>query len=349
MWALLLSLVFLFACGKKEQKPQEQRAQKPVVITTYTVSSQEVEEYYTTKGYFESPQDVILKPEVSGRVAQLYVEEGAFVRAGQPLLKIDPSEYENTLRQLQAQLSQAKVNYENQRAIVERRRMLFEKELIAKEEYDNALAQLRAQEELLKSISSQIANAQLMVSKTVLRAPFSGYIAQRFVSVGDYLTPQSQTFRLVSLNPLRVVFQIPQELVAFGKVGKMVDLEVEGVGTVKGRVVFVSPVADQNRLLTIKALVDNRENLIKPGMYALVKLPTQKVSAFVVPERAVVLRGAKKIVWKVEGQKVMPVEVQVLKQEDGKAYIKADLKDGDQIALDNAFLLREGVAVEIKR
>jgi membrane fusion protein (multidrug efflux system) len=303
MWALLLSLVFLFACGKKEQKPQEQRAQKPVVITTYTVSSQEVEEYYTTKGYFESPQDVILKPEISGRVAQLYVEEGAFVRAGQPLLKIDSSEYENTLRQLQAQLSQAKVNYEN----------------------------------------------QLMVSKTVLRAPFSGYIAQRFVSVGDYLTPQSQTFRLVSLNPIRMVFQIPQELIAFGKVGKMVDLEVEGVGTLKGKVVFVSPTADQSRLLTLKALVDNRENLIKPGMYALVKLPTQKVSAFVVPERAVVLRGTKKIVWKVEEQKVMPVEVQVLKQEGGKAYIKADLKDGDQIALDNAFLLREGVAVEIKR
>jgi len=69
----------------------------------------------------------------------------------------------------------------------------------------------------------------------------------------------------------------------------------------------------------------------------------------VVPERAVVLRGTKKIVWKVEGQKVMPVEVQVLGQKDGKAYIKTDLKDGDQIALDNAFLLREGVVVEVKR
>ncbi len=349
MWVLLLSLVFLLACGKKEQKAQEQNTQKPIVITTYTVSSQEVQEYYSTKGYFESPQDTILRPEISGRVVQLYVEEGAFVKAGEPLLRIDSSEYENTLRQLQAQLSQVKVSYENQIAIVERRRSLYEKELIAKEEYDNALAQLRAQEELLRSIKSQIDNAQLMVSKTVLKAPFSGYIAQRFVSVGDYLTPQSQTFRLVSLNPLRVVFQIPQELLAFGKVGRMVDLEVEGVGPAKGKVSFVSPTADQNRLLTLKAVVDNRENLIKPSMYALVKLPTQKVLAFVVPERAVVLRGTKKVVWKVEGQKVLPVDAEVVKQMDGKAYIKANLKDGDRVALDNAFLLREGVVVEIKQ
>ncbi|WP_333784027.1 efflux RND transporter periplasmic adaptor subunit [Thermocrinis sp.] len=349
MWVLLFSIVFILSCAKNDNK-QEPRGnfQKPTVITTYTLSDQEVWLHYQTKGVLEAFNDVLLKPDVAGRVVELYVEEGSFVKKGQPLLSIDSSEYENTLRQLQAQLAQARVSYENQKALVERRKALFERDLIAKEEYENALTQLRVQEELINSINAQIANVKLQLSKTTLRAPFSGYIAQRFVSVGDYVTTQTQTFRLVTLTPIRVVFQIPQELVSFAKPGTLVDVEVEGVGVFKGPIIFISPVADSNRLITLKAKLENRENLLKPGMFAVVRLPTEKTSAFAVPERALVFRGTKRIVWKIEkDNKVVPVDVQVLKQEGGIAYIMGDLQRGDRIALENASILKEDVKVEI--
>ncbi|WP_029552170.1 efflux RND transporter periplasmic adaptor subunit [Thermocrinis jamiesonii] len=350
MLALLFFILLVFSCAKNETKNNSQKPTEKTVITTYTLSSQEVQLYYQTKGYFEAFKDVFLKPEVSGRVVELYVEEGSFVKQGQPLLRIDSSEYENTLRQLEAQLAQAKANYENQKALVERRKMLFERDLIAKEEYENALVQLRVQKELINSINAQIANIKLQLSKATLRAPFSGYIAQRLVSLGDYVTTQTQTFRLVTLDPIKVVFQIPQEFVSFAKLGTLVDVEVDGVGVFKGSIIFVSPVADQSRLITLKARLENSKNLLKPGMFAVVSLPTEKVSAFAVPERALVLRGTKKIVWKVEeGGSVVPVEVQVLRQERAIAYVKGDLQDGDRIALENASILREGAKVEIKQ
>ncbi|WP_448587878.1 efflux RND transporter periplasmic adaptor subunit [Thermocrinis sp.] len=345
MWAFLLCLLLILSCGKQEnQKPQ-----RALVITTYTLSSTDLQLYYETKGYLESFKDVFLKPDIAGRVIELYVEEGSFVKQGQILLRVDSSEYENTIRQLQAQLAQAKVSYENQKALVDRRRVLYERELIAREEYENALAQLRVQEEIINSINSQIANARLQLSKTTLRAPFSGYIAQRLVNLGDYITTQSQTFRLTSLNPLRVVFQVPQELLSFAKLGTTVNVEVGNVGSFKGSIIFVSPVADQNRLITLKAQVENQQGILKPGMFAVVNLPTERISAFPIPERALVLRGAKKIVWKVKEDEVVPVDVQVLKQEKGTAYVKGDLKEGDKIALDNASILREGVKVEIRK
>ncbi|WP_448584050.1 efflux RND transporter periplasmic adaptor subunit [Thermocrinis sp.] len=350
MWAFLVIIVFVLSCAKNESRQEIKNIKKPTVITTYTLSSQSVQLYYQTKGYFEAFKDVLLKPDIPGRVVELYVEEGSFVKQGQPLLRIDPSEYENTLRQLQAQLAQARVSYENQKALVERRRVLFERDLIAREEYENALAQLRVQEEVINSINAQIANVKLQLSKTILRAPFSGYIAQRFVSLGDYLTTQTQAFRLVSLNPIRVVSQIPQELVSFARLGALVDVEVDGVGVFKGSIIFISPVADQNRLITLKAKLENRENLLKPGMFAMVSFPTERTLAFAVPERALVLKGTKKIVWKVEkDNRVVPVEVQVLKQEKGMAYIKGPLQEGDRIALENASILIEGAEVEIKQ
>ncbi|RME09257.1 MAG: biotin/lipoyl-binding protein, partial [Aquificota bacterium] len=131
------SLTFVLSCQKQAQKPQDQQTQeRKVVVSLYRVKSEDVPIEYSTKGYFEGEKDVILRPLVSGRVLNLFVEEGDFVRSGQALLKIDPADYENTLRQFEAQLAQARASYENQRAIAERRRFLFERELIAREEYE---------------------------------------------------------------------------------------------------------------------------------------------------------------------------------------------------------------------
>ncbi|QWK12836.1 MAG: efflux RND transporter periplasmic adaptor subunit [Aquificota bacterium] len=345
LWLGILVL-FVFSCQKKEvQKPQERK----VVVSLYTVKSEEVPIEYATKGYFEGEKDIVLRPLVSGRVLSLFVDEGSFVKAGQPLLKIDPADYENIVRQIEAQISQAKANYENQKAIVERRRLLFERELIAREEYENVKTQLKAQEELIKSLYAQLSNARLNLERTTLMAPFSGYIAQRFVNVGDYITPQSQTFRLVALDPIRFVFQVPQEYLPYAKEGSTIKIKVEPFGDLEGRVFFVSPVADSSRLITIKAKLSNPKGDLKPGMYGEARLVIKTERAFAVPERAVVLQGNKNILWRIENGVAQAVEVEVLKQGQGSmVYVKGGLKEGDKIALDNAYVLQQGMKVEVR-
>lgn len=319
-----------------------------MVVSLYQLKTEEVPIEYVTKGYFEGEKDVILRPLVSGRVLSLMVEEGSLVSSGQALLRIDPADYENALRQLEAQLAQARANYENLKAVAERRRLLFEKELIAREEFEGFQTQLKVQEELLNSLQSQLANARLNLQRTTLTAPFAGYIAQRFVNLGDYVTPQSQTLRLVTLDPIRFVFQVPQEYLSYARTGSTVKVEVEPFGTFEGRVFFVSPVADNNRLITVKARLSNPKGLLRPGMYGQVSLITGKERAFVVPEQAVVLQGSRKVVWTVKEGTAQPVQVEVLKQGQGVVYVKGDLREGESVVLENAYVLQQGMKVEVR-
>ncbi len=341
---LFLSLL-IFSCSNKQTQAPQERA---VDISTYRVKKEPVEVFYSTKAYFEAEKDVVLRPEVSGRVISLFVDEGYNVRAGQPLLKLDDSDYQNTVRQLSSELMQARVNYENQRSVYERRKFLYEKELIAKEELENAKTQMEVYREQVRSIEAMLKNAQLQLRRTILYAPFSGYVAQKFVNIGDYLTPQSQTFRLVTLNPIKVVFQVPQELLSSVKKENYVDVKVDGVGNFKGKVFFLSPVADKSRMITIKAYVENSKGELRPDMYAKVGIPVSVQEGFKIPENAVVLLGNRKVVWKVIKDAVEPVSVDVLKQGEGYVYVKANLKDDDVIAVENASVLNQGTKVRVK-
>lgn len=343
---LFALIVLLFSCQGKKEEPVKQ--ERRIVVSVVSPQEEEVAIEYTTKGYFEGEKDVMLKPLVSGRVVSLFVDEGAFVKAGQPLLKIDPSDYENTLAQLTSQLAQAKANYENIKAMAERRKFLYERELIAKEEFENYQTQLRAQEELIRSLQAQIANARLNLSRTTLTAPFSGYIAQRLVNVGDYVSPQTNTFRLTSLDPIRFVFQVPQEYIPKVKEGSRVKIRVEPYGELEGKVFFVSPVADQSRLITIKARLSNPKGELKPGMYGEAVFELSRERGFKLPERAVVLQENKKVVWKIVQGTAHPVEVEILKQDRGMVYVKGELKPEDKVALENAYILQQGVKVEVR-
>ncbi|MDW8095690.1 MAG: efflux RND transporter periplasmic adaptor subunit [Aquificaceae bacterium] len=344
----LMLVLVLLSCQKQEKQVQTKPQERKVVVSLYKLKLEEVPVEYTTKGYFESEKDVILRPLVNGRVVSVMVEEGSSVKTGQALLKIDEADYTNIVRGLEAQLAQARANYENTKAVFERRKFLFERELIAREEYENLQAQLRAQEELINNLQAQISNAKLNLQRTTLTAPFSGYVAQRFVNVGDYVTPQTQTFRLVTLNPIRLVFQIPQEYLSYAKEGSKVRVNVEPFGEFEGTVFFVSPVADQNRLITVKAKLQNPKGLLKPGMYGEVSLVKGVEKTFVVPEQAVVLQGNRRVVWRVQDGVAQPVRVEVIKQGKGVVYIKGELKEGEGIALENAYILQQGTRVEVR-
>ncbi len=347
VYLLVFLLSFVVACSKKdaEKLPTQQRE---IVVSLYEVKQGEIDNTYSTKASFEAVKDVLLKPEVSGRVLRVNVEEGDFVKAGQVIITVDSSDFQNTLNQLNSQLLQLKANYENQKAIVERRKDLFERDLIAREDYENAKTQLRVYQEMINSLQAQIENVKLNLRRTTLVAPYSGYIAQKMVNVGDYVTPSTQTVRLVTLDPIRLVFQVPQEMLPFVKNGSTVKAYVEGFGEVQGRVYFVSPVADQNRLITCKAQVSNPKGELKPGIYAQVYLTTGKELAFKVPESSVVLLGTKKVLWKIENSVAKSVPVEIIKQEEGFVWVKGNLRDGDKVALDNAQSLNEGSKVVVR-
>ncbi len=342
----LLILLFLFSC--RGEPPKETRKEKVLEVSTVPVLRERVSLVYETKGFFESPRDVILKPEVSGTVAELFVKEGSFVEAGEPLLKIDDRELRAQFRELKAKLEEVSLNYSYQLEVVRSRKELYQKELIAREEFRRELTRLKALKKQMDSLRASLKSVQVKLEKTLLRAPFSGFVAERFVSEGDLVGPQTSTFRLISLRPLYFTFRIPQEVSLYVKKGKEVVIEVPALGEYRGSIFFVSPYADETRQVKVKALVENEKGDLKAGMYGVVRLKTKEVQAFKVPERSVVLSGNRKVVWVVSNGRVESREVRILREEKGFLFVEGNLKEGERIVLDNAYALREGMRVKVR-
>lgn len=344
----LLLIVFLFNCKSQKEASKETEGERVIKVSVVSPQKEEVEIYYTVKGSFEAVKEVYLKPEVSGIVEKIFTDEGRFVKEGEKLLKIEDKFLNLELKRLEASYRELLANLEYYRAFYERRKNLYERELISKESFEEAGKLLKTSEEEVKALQAQIQDAKLRISKSTVRAPFSGYVAKRFVSEGDYVNPSTNLFHIVSLNPIRLSFSIPQEHLSKLEKEAIISAEVEGVGEIKGKVSYLSPVLTQERTITVKADFQNPEGKIKPGMFAIVKLLVGKREAFKVPEQAITLLGNKKVVWKVENGRAVPVEVELLKTEGGYAYVLGNLKEDDKIAVENAYLLRPGAKVSLQ-
>src|SRR5690606_11428808 len=112
-----------------------------------------------------------------------------------------------------------------------------------------------------------------------VRAPFAGVIGQRLVSVGDYVTPQRELLMIQTVSPVRVVFNVPERYAAVLASGQMVSFRVAALPgrTFSGRVDFVDPaVTLPARTIAVKAVADNRDGSLQPGMFTEVRLATER-------------------------------------------------------------------------
>ncbi len=344
----LFLLIFLLSCKSQEETPQKSKSKKAIEVSVITPQKEKVRIYYTTRGSFKAIKEVTLRPEVSGIVKNIFSEEGESVKKGEKLLKIEDKFLKLELERLNASYSKLLADLEYYRTFYERRKRLYERELISREAYEEARKRLKTYQEEMRALKAQIENIKLKIERSVVRAPFDGFIANRFVSEGDYVTPSAKLFQIVSLNPIRLSFSIPQEYLPKVKRGALLLVEVEGIGTISGKVSFISPVLSKDRTLTVNADFQNKDGKIKPGMYAFVKVLIGEMEAIKIPEKALTIMGNKKIVWKIEKGRAVPVEVKLLKIKEGYAYVTGNITEGDKIAVENVHLLIPNAKVKLK-
>jgi len=348
MLRIFFFFIFLsiISCGKEEKF--KVKKEKVIEVSILEVKSEKVVISTHFKGTFRARKDVVLVSQEPGIVVELYKFEGDTVKKGDILAKVDTSVIEKNIEKLKEQFRELKEEYLLQRKIVERRKELFERELIAKEDYERELVKLKTLKARLEALERELDKQRTIYERYYIRAPFNGEIAERYVSEGDYVSPQQKVFRIVATNPLEFVFKMPQKYVSSVEKGKNVKILVEGVGNIEGEVFYISPAADDNTQITVKVLISNKNRRVKPGMYGIVEFPLKKVKAFKVPENSVALMGNKKILWKISGGIASPVQVKVIKSSKGFLYVVGDLKDGDKIAIDNIHLLREGSRAAVR-
>ncbi len=303
-----------------------------IVVKTESFSSS-----LSVSGSIEANEQVELHSEISGLVTGIYFTEGSNVSKGQLLLKINDKE-------LQAQLSQALTKQQLASESEYRAGMLLKKEAISKEEYDVALADLR-------SLQSQTQLIRAQLSKTQIRAAFSGKIGLRSVSVGEYLTPTVTIANLVNINPVKITFSIPEKYSKQVLVNTPLSFTVSGSTKTHTATIFaIEPAIDMStRTLQLKARASNISGDLLPGSFAKIDLPLSNISnAILIPTEAIipVLKGKK--VFVSNHGKAKEVMIETGTRTEKSVLVTSGLSVGDTVLTTGMMSLKTDAPVKIK-
>lgn len=288
-------------------------------------------------GQIEAMQSISVQPDVDGRIMDILVQEGQWVRKGAPLFKIDDAELKAQVARLEAQKDLADQALERTRGLLE---------LNA-----SSAADLEQAEATARSSAAELNLFKVRLERTTVRAPFAGIAGERVVSLGDYVTTSTPLITLQTVNPQRAAFQVPERYARELALGQKVRFQVaalpdeEFVGTVD----FVDPVVQlPGRTIQVKARVPNPEGRLRPGMFIEARLATDvRPSAVVVPEEAIVPLSGVNYVWVVgDSQKVERREVVLGVRTVGFVELLSGADSGEQIVVGGQAMLQPGAPVQ---
>ena len=326
----LLVLGGVVACGPKGAAgpggpgggPGGPPKMPPLPVEAVTLKPEPLAAGVQTVGSLRAQESVVMRPEVAGRISRIHFAEGSRVAQGTPLFTLDDSLG-------QASLNEANANLENSRRAADRAQQLVAQKLISQADYDKARAQFGVDQ-------ARVATARTMVAKMSLRAPFTGQVGLRAVSVGDYVNVGQDLVTLVRLDPIEVDFSAPDSAIADMHNGQTINLTVDSVPgrTFTGKVLAIDPVIDaSSRSVKLRAQIPNPDGLLKPGQFARLQLETGggKVVAIMVPEQALMQDGDVRFVYTILAGKAKRVEVKTGVRVPGMVQVVSGLKAGDVV------------------
>jgi len=320
----------------KIEAPAAPRSRGPLEVNGIVVKPREFANIITLSGTIEPNEQVQIRSEVSGVVRELAFKEGSMVREGQLLLRMDDSELKAQLIQAQ---SREKLAQDNEG----RARLLLAKEAISQQEYDVAHADY-------ETAKAQTALIQAQLAKTSVYAPFSGKIGLRSISVGEYLTPATVVANLVNINPVKILFSVPEKYSGQVSVGQALTFRVSGSDDVYRAEIFaIEPEVDPNtRTIRIRAVAENPEGRLFPGAFARIELPLARVEdAVLVPTEAVIPVQNGKQVYVLRGGVAAAVDVEAENRTRTDVLITTGVDIGDTVLVSGIMSLTNGLPVRV--
>ncbi len=331
---LLVGGVFVasIACQSKksaEEAAPVQEVKKPKV-TTEVVNIQAVDQQSVFTGNVEGYTVNNITPQQPRRISRLLVDVGDHVYAGQKVAELDNSA-----------LAQAKVQYENNKANLERTKQLYNFGGESKANYDAVMTAY----EVSKSTYEN------MLENTTLLSPISGVVTARNYDNGDMVGAQP-IFVVQRINPVKIFINVSESLYSHIKKGMSVDVELDAIPEKKfdGKVSRITPSIDpQTRTFEVEVIVANGKEQIKPGMYARVTMNYGTRKSVVVPDQSVVKMlgsGDRYIyVYKADGT-VSYQKVELGRRMNDKYEVLSGVADGDEVVVTGQVALKDGIAVE---
>lgn len=306
-------------------------------VRTVVVQPQALSETVNSTGSLVAEESVELQAETAGKVVKISFEEGAHVKAGQLLVKLNDADLQATLQRARHHLDLAQ---RRQRRTEE----LQKNHLVREDEYDASVSEVNVQYAEIALIKAQIA-------RTEIHAPFSGVVGLRYVSEGAYINASSRVALLQRLDRLKIDFSIPEKYSSRIRIGSPIRFTVAGSDvTYHGEIYAYEPYIDQaTRTVLIRARVDNSEERLLPGAFASVELTLATVNdALLVPAVAIIPSLDEKAVYVVNDGHAGRRVVETGLRTDRMVQVVSGIQAGDAVITSGVQQLRPGMAVAVE-
>lgn len=352
-WALWIgAAAVLIGCRAPEADPIAET--QPRTVRIQTVVSRDLPIVVNSVGRLIPNREVVISAEVSGVLMRYDADVGVKVAGGAVLAVLDPVDYSLALKEAQANLLAARVQLPVAQNAFERAKALLPDNAITPELYDQAEAGFKAAEARVLQLENLAAQAKRRLDKTVIRAPFAGYVTQRFVEKGQWIAVGDPVMRVADMQTMRVKISINELDYVRVDADDPVSVTVEAFSgrPVTGRVDKIGIHADaRTNTFEIEILVDNPKLLLKAGLTARVRIRSEViVDAIMIAQESVLFRENRKEVFIVdENQRAQAREVVLGRMEGADVRIVEGLTSGEDLVVAGAQYLKPGDRVVVTR
>ena len=286
-------------------------------------------------GTVEAVNQATMSAQTSGRIAEVYYDVDDYVEPGAPIIRFTNTEQQSALRQAEASLAEALARQNQAAEEFNRAEQLFEAGSSSKREYDQAVASRDAANARVEAARSAVESARQQFEYTLVRAPYPGIVTERHVEVGEAVSVGQPLMSGLSLDSLRVVTNLPQQLAA-GVREHRTAFVVTSEGRVEATDLTIFPFADRaSNTFTVRVNLPEGQYELYPGMFVKVAFVIGDAERLLVPTAALVRRSEVTGVYVVGDEDRLRLrQVRVGNTFGDRTEVLAGLAEGERIALD---------------
>lgn len=340
-----LVVLTLFSCkSKKESAPAAGAGPgggpaPAIEVEGMVVKTQAINEVVEASGTILANEATEIRPETSGRITQLNIREGAIVPKGSLLVKIYDGELQAQLKKLQVQLQIAEKTEERQKE-------LLKIGGIAQQDYDLSILQV-------SNIKADIELTKVNISKTEIRAPYTGRLGLKNISPGAYISPSTLVTTITQVNQMKIEFSVPEKYSAQINNGMTLDFTTEGAAKAYRANVLAreSTVDETTRNLRIRALVQGgADQYLIPGSFAKVRMILgENKNAVMIPSNAVIPQARKKQVAVYHGGVATMTDITTGIRDSTNIQVLDGLQPGDTLVTTGLLFIKPGAKLKLSK
>ena len=333
----LLIVPKLLSEKNKTQTPTGQNTSlQEIPVDVFVIKQIDLENEVVTVGTIIANEEVDIKSELTRKITGIYFKEGTFVPNGKILFKLDDSDILARLRKLDLD---EELNIKQQ----DREKQLLDKGLLTPDEYE-------VRETNIEKIRADIEVLEVELSKTEIRAPFSGIAGFRNVSIGSLVNNTNILTTIQDISKVKVDFSIPEKYIALFRPGQDITFRVDGYDEdFTGKVISYEPKLNENtRSIILRASANNKGSKLLPGSFVKVKLKLENINnAVMIPTESIVPKLKGQSVYVYQDGKAVSKDVEMGIRTEKEVQITSNLNIGDTVISTNILRLKPNSKVKL--